>query len=180
MNGLEKEIMEQIQKGDKQAFSQLYELYADYALRVAYGVTKQKELAADAVQETFIRVYRNAPSFDTDKPFKPWFYRILLNECNRLLKKEKKVISIEEYIAHLPSEEVEEWFEYEDLHEALDALDEHNRVPILLKYLHDFSEKEIAETLDVNVNTIKSRLLKGRQKLKNSMSSFLKGGNDNE
>ena len=56
--------------------------------------------------------------------------------------------------------------EYEDLYQGIQNLDEIHRIPIILKYLQDFSEKEIAEILDLNINTLKSRLYKGRQKLK--------------
>jgi RNA polymerase sigma factor (sigma-70 family) len=53
---------------------------------VATVVTKSRANTADAVQETFIRVYDHIDRFDPAKAFKPWFYRILLNECNRLMK----------------------------------------------------------------------------------------------
>ena len=59
--------------------------------------------------------------------------------------------------------------EYEDLYNAIQDLQEINRVPIILKYLNDFSEKEIAEILDININTLKSRLYKGRNRLKKAL-----------
>jgi len=59
--------------------------------------------------------------------------------------------------------------EYEDLYRAIQTLNDALRLPIILKYLNDFSEKEIASIMGLNINTVKSRLLKGRQKLKQKM-----------
>ncbi|MED4970575.1 RNA polymerase sigma factor [Parageobacillus toebii] len=95
---MEKEIVQRIQQGDEKAFAELYHLYAEYALRVATVVTKSRANAADAVQETFIRVYDHIDRFDPAKAYKPWFYRILLNECNRLMKKQAKMVAMSDYI----------------------------------------------------------------------------------
>lgn len=173
---VEREWIEKIKKGDREAFSRIYDEFAEYALRVAFYLTKDKEIAADAVQETFIRVFKSIHQFDPARAFKPWMYRILLNECNRMLAKKQHSVSIEVVESSLSSVNATNPFEYEEIYQAIDSLDEINRVPVVLKYLHDFSEKDIAETLDTNVNTVKSRLFKGRQKLKSILSSMQKGG----
>lgn len=154
---------------DKEAFELLYHKYANYALRVASMITKDHALAADAVQEAFIRVYINIESFSTGKPFKPWFYRILINECNRLLKKGSKVSYISDYIENEKDhakEDRKDFEEYEDLYKAVEELEDIHKIPIVLKYLTGFKEVEIAQILDINVNTLKSRLYKGREKLR--------------
>ena len=84
---MEKELLEKVKNKDKKAFEELYNIYSEYALRVAFAVTKDKSNAADAVQETFIRVYKYIDGYDINKPFKTWFYNILINECNRILSK---------------------------------------------------------------------------------------------
>lgn len=164
------EIIKKIQDGNKSAFRDLYDLYFDYAIRVATVVMNNNAMyAADAVQETFIRVYQNIHLYQTDRPFKPWFYKILLNECNRILKKNSKVVSVGEFSERDQSQtelENHQFVEYEDLYDAIRELQSHNRIPIVLKYLNGFKEQEIADILEENLNTIKSRLFKGRQKLK--------------
>ncbi|WP_353963323.1 sigma-70 family RNA polymerase sigma factor [Tepidibacillus marianensis] len=66
--------------------------------------------------------------------------------------------------------------DFGDLYEAIQSLNDNYRVPIILKYLRGFSEKEIAEILDLNQNTVKTRLYKGREKLKEILTVQLKRG----
>lgn len=148
-------------------FQKLYEAHADFAIRTAIAITRNNEMAKDAVQETFIRVYRNYSSYDPDLPFEPWLYRILVNECNRLLKKEAKLSGF-----HHPDLENDPRVaepSYENLAElirTIQNLKDLYRIPLILKYIKGFSEQEIAEILDINQNTVKSRLFTGRNRLR--------------
>lgn len=178
VRNLDRELLKNIREGDQEAFAELYNKYAEYALRVAMAVTKNKMSAADAVQESFIRVYKNIHSFDIDKPFEPWFYRILINECNRIMGKNSDLILVDDFIENNLQEAVKDdhkFEEYESLYKAIESLEDNNKIPIVLKYLKGFQENEIAEILGINVNTIKSRLFKGRQKLKRVIE-MLEGG----
>ena len=168
-------LLQRIRNKDKKAFEVLYDQYADYAMRVATAVTRNSASASDAVQETFIRVYYNIDKFKSGHPFEPWLYKILINECNRILKKGSKVSYISDYIENgldISREDDHRFEEYEELYRAIGNLDSKFRVPIILKYLKGFKESEIAEIMDSNINTIKSRLLKGRQKLKKAMAGY--------
>jgi RNA polymerase sigma factor (sigma-70 family) len=169
-----------VKSGDRKAFEELYNLYADQGLRTALAITKNKSNAADAVQETFIRVYNNIKSFDETKPFKPWFYKILINECNRLLSKNSRTVLISNFFeSGLDRSKYDNYKfqEYENLYKAVENLKDINRIPIVLKYLKGFTEEEISQILDLNINTVKSRLFKGRQKLRKFLE-ILEGGNE--
>lgn len=179
---MERDVIARIKEGDKRAFEQLYNEYAEYAIRTAYAITKNNADASDAVQEAFIRVYRNIIFYDEDRPFKPWFYKILVNECNRIMKRKSKVIPIDQYLDdhYMGTQEDDYKFEkYEELYAAVQELNEINRIPIILKYLNNLSEKEIAEILDINVNTVKSRLFKGRERIKRALSKMKEGREKN-
>lgn len=180
---MEKDVIARVKEGDKRAFEQLYNEYAEYAIRTAFAITRNNADASDAVQEAFIRVYRNIMFYDEERPFKPWFYRILVNECNRIMKRRSKVIAIDQYLNedHSIGSQIDDYkFErYEELYAAIQELNEINRIPIILKYLNNFSEKEIAEILDININTVKSRLFKGREKLKQALLRMKEGRGKN-
>jgi len=166
---MDKEIIKRIREGDEEAFAELYDKYAGYPLRTATAIAKDIASASDAVQETFIRVLRGIEFYDSGKPFKPWLYKILVNECNRAFRSRKKELSLSEHGESGLQVEVYDrhpYEEYEELYAAIKELDDINRIPIVLKYLSGFSESEIAKILDININTVKSRLFKGRRKLK--------------
>jgi RNA polymerase sigma factor (sigma-70 family) len=159
-----------IQSGDKEAFRLFYEKYSDYAIRTASAITRNREMAKDAVQETFIRVYRQIGSYNPELPFEPWFYRILTNECMRLLKKDSSYSKFEHPdLENEPSLAVESFDTLSDLYDVIQSLDDAHRIPLILKYVKGFSEKEIADILGLNQNTVKSRLFKGRKRLKDQL-----------
>src|SRR5699024_3875348 len=143
--------------------------YFDYALRTAYIITQSNNHAADIVQETFIKVYRNIDRYDVSKPFKPWFYTILLNESRRYMKKQNNepiAIESEELINYLHEQHEIKVADFAELDEAFSQLSDMHRTVLVLKYMNEFTEKEIAQMLNENVNTIKSRLYKARQRMR--------------
>lgn len=174
------ELMLSVKQGDQTAFRELYDRYYEYAVRVATIVLRnQSSLALDAVQEAFIRMYRSAASFETSQSFKPWFYTILLNECKRIADKHGKLIAVgDEAMKAMETggRDQHAFEQYEELYEELQRLEEHNRIPIILKYMHDLKDQEIADTLGENLNTIKSRIFKAKQKLRQRLQTSFGGG----
>lgn len=104
-------------------------------------------------------------------PFKPWFYHILINESRRFLQKRSREgmsISSEDLLEYLHQSQ-SEGQNYDNLGMALENLPESTRTLLILKYLNAFTEKEIAEMLEINVSTVKSRLYKARNELRASL-----------
>lgn len=170
----EKKIIQNIKNGNQQAFKKLYDAYANYALRTTFAITRNNNYVTDIVQETFIRVYRSIDKFNLKQPFKPWFYRILLNESIRYMKKQKKEPTciepgqLNNYMINKQTENES----HDHLAQALDHLSETHRTVLVLKYMNEFTEKEIANLLNLNINTVKSRLYKARQKLKKALGEI--------
>lgn len=164
-----------IRTGDKESFRYFYEAYAESAIRTASAITKNREMAKDAVQETFIRVYRQINNYNPDYPFNPWFYRILTNECLRLLKKESSLSTFEHpNLENNSAISIESFDRLSILYNTIQSLDDIHRIPLILKYVQGFTEKEIADILSLNQNTLKSRLFKGRKRLKDQLNSISK------
>ncbi|MGB2871590.1 RNA polymerase sigma factor, partial [Psychrobacillus psychrotolerans] len=163
-------ILEDIRNGSRDAFKQFYDMYENYAIRTAKAITRNDEHAKDAVQEAFIRVYRNISSYNSTLPFDAWFYRILVNECYRILSKEKKNTPIDTSTMENKEQLREHSKEnLSDLYSMIQNMADIYRIPILLKYIKGFSEKEIVTILDLNQNTVKSRLFNGRNLLKTQL-----------
>ncbi len=147
---------------NKENFEAYYQKYADNALRVAAAVVGSDAAAADVVQETFLRVYLNMHKFDNTKNFEPWFYRILINECRRAYGRKYEIAELEEYqnLSQPPKTE------YDYLYEAIHKLKKSQRIPIVLRYLSGYCDKEIALILRLNLTTVKARIKRGKEKLR--------------
>ncbi len=166
------ELHKRFRKGEASAFRTLYDTYGDRALRLARVVTKDDGLAADAVQEAFLRVYRYRRRYDAGKPFSVWLNRIVVNECRRLMAKQQGLRLVTDAVQEetdVAVEDTSHYVEYQSLYRALEDLPETLRTPLVLKYCNGCKEAEIAEILDISHSAVKSRLYDGRQKLRTAM-----------
>lgn len=131
--------------------------------RMAYSHVQNASDAEDIVQEGAYRAMKNSASLKQIQYAETWVYRIMLNEMYRHMSK-NKTVAMDEFI--LEGLETEDRYENIDLKRALEQLQETDRVIIQLKYFEDRKLEEIAEILELNVSTVKSRLYRGLRKLK--------------
>ncbi|MEX2655642.1 MAG: sigma-70 family RNA polymerase sigma factor [Acidimicrobiia bacterium] len=160
------------------------------AMRMARNPTD----AEDLVQETLLKAYRAYGSFQAGTNLKAWLYRILTNTYINKYRKDKrrpteselgdvedlylyKRIGSEETAASSRSAEdrVLDGLVESDIKQAVEALPENFRVPVLLADLEGFAYKEIAEILDIPIGTVMSRLHRGRKALQASLTEFAQG-----
>lgn len=141
--------------GDHQAFAQLYDNFAADALRLAAAVTHSPDLAADAVQEAFIRVYKKGYQCKSPDKFKPWFFRIVINESKRIAKK----YSIEtELDPDCPAAAADNYDLPLAISHALGKLTWEHRSVLVLKFVMGYTENEISVILKKPLGTVKSRI----------------------
>ena len=130
---------------------------------VAKSILKNDSDCADAVQETLLKAYEKLHTLKQNQFFRTWLTRILINECNGILRKKKCVIPYEEYIQK--TREIAEK-KYTHLYMAILELPEELRILVTLYYIEGFPQKEIGEILSMREGTIKSRLSRARALLK--------------
>jgi len=147
--------------GDQRAFERLILKLENKLYRVARTVLLQDADCADAIQETLLRAWKRIPQLQDQALFEPWLMRILIRECYRLLKRNRRY---EKYIYH--EREVAADPEVSlDMRRILDTLPTHERVVLLLHYALDYGVKEISVMLRIPVGTVKSRLARARSHL---------------
>ena len=151
---------------DKQEFTQRV-LEAETSLyRVAKSIVINEGDCEDAVQEAILIAYDKISSLKNEQFFKTWLIRILINECYRLLRKRKGMVSFEEYMADK---------EYSDngidteLRNAVMELPQKIRMVIVLHYIEGYGVDEIGYMMKIPSGTVKSRLYKGRTLLRNML-----------
>ena len=169
----EQDLIRQCQNGDVQAFRHLVERYEDRIYVLACSMIGDREAAQDAAQEAFVRAYKALAKFENKSSFYTWLYRIATNVCLNFSQREQRrpdSISLEgmrekhdmSLDRFFGTEETQNDIERMDLRnqiqKVLDHLSPDHRAIVVLKDIEDLSQEEIAETLDISVGTVKSRL----------------------
>ncbi|MCJ7855228.1 sigma-70 family RNA polymerase sigma factor [Lachnospiraceae bacterium NSJ-143] len=177
-------LIKKARKGDGRAFSMLIENHERFVYNVVYRITGNQEDARDAAQEAFLKAFRNFESYDESSAFSTWLYRIAVNTAIDYLRKRKKEssISFEDYMAEEKPESVSSSVEEKVISnegvskiiEAVNSLDEEFKTVIVLRDMEGMDYKEISEITGCPVGTVKSRLSRGRGKLRSIIKSSVK------
>ncbi|CEG24377.1 RNA polymerase sigma factor SigV [Planococcus massiliensis] len=129
--------------------------------RLAYSYVKNQEDALDIVQESIKKALTSLDKIKDPNAMKSWFYKIVVRTAIDLVRKQKKVSLADDGMIDFLSAGKEDTYKDMDLHKALDELPIQYKTVIALRFFEDLKLEEIAEILDENINTIKTRLYKG-------------------
>ena len=151
--------------------------YGNELVRLAFSYVKDVETAKDLVQNTFIKCYKNIDSFRFDAQIKTWLYRITINECKDYLKSwNYKMVQVKSFINEtaksiLPSTEkkVIDKYNNDEIKDTIYSLPKVYREVVYLYYYDSLSTEEIANVLDISVNTVKTRLRRAKQRLESML-----------
>ena len=169
----------------------IIELYQDYVYTVALQMVKKKEIAEEVAQDVFIKVYQKINSYEYRAKFSTWLFTIVYRTALNYLEKKHILVAASDF--SLPDaddssiESVQNKFspqsdwqntdkvfesdhgQQQIIYKAIDSLDMKQGVVITLHYLKEFSVNEIAEIMQISVNTVKTHLFRGRENLKNTL-----------
>ncbi len=184
METIIKNRIRQIKNGDQNAFAEIVEFYKDKVFQICYRMLGNRHEAEDIAQEAFIRAYVNIHSYDLNKKFSTWLYRIATNLSIDRIRKKKPDYYLDAELAGsdgltmysqvaadvaLPEDELETMELQELIQAEILKLPDKYRSVIVLKYIEEFSLKEIGEILDLPVGTVKTRIHRGREALRNQL-----------
>lgn len=164
-------LLRAAQKGNKAAFEKLITPHLSRLYNLAYHLVQHRDDAADAVQETVIKAFRSLGGFREEADLGTWLSRILrntiLDEVKRAVRRHEEATDVLPERGEHVTEPRAERQELRDLMLGyIHALSDKLREPIILYDLEGYSYEEMAEILDINVGTVKSRLSRGRLALR--------------
>ena len=183
-------LVERCRAGDVAAFEPLVEKYRQRVWRLAYNVLRDREEAWDVAQEAFIKAFQALPTFRGQSAFYTWLYRIVMNVAadrgrargaqGRAFGTERvpeedweRVLPDPNAAAESPDAAATRTEERAKIMQALDTLSEDHRRIIMLSDLEGLSYREIAETLDIPMGTVMSRLHNARKRLRDALGPLL-------
>ncbi|MEM7048984.1 MAG: sigma-70 family RNA polymerase sigma factor [Acidobacteriota bacterium] len=168
------QIVERHRYGDDSAFEEVYAHHAEMVFNLSWRLSGNRDQASDLTQEVFLRVFRHLAKFRGGASLKTWIYRIALNHCRSELGRTRlpAVSDDEETLGRLPDprRSPEERAAAEDagrqVAKALGGLPRRFREAVVLRDLEGLTYLEIAEVTGVRVGTVRSRLARGRERLR--------------
>ncbi len=164
-------------EGEENCFNTLVQRHQEKVRNIIYITINNSDYVDDIAQDVFITVYKNLYKFRFESQFTTWLYRITVNKCKDQLRK-IKIRSI-----FTPIKDNEEQLGYtsnpqeskdisEIVRDAISQLPEKLRIPLILKDLEGLSYQEIAESVQCELGTVKSRIFRAREGLKNILKPF--------
>ena len=163
-------LLESCRRGDVAAFERLYALHGDRMKSVARNLLGRESDAEDAVQETFLKVYRGAASFRGGAALSTWMYRILVNSCYDLLRRRQRraedpLDSPEEVAREAASAGAGDHPLRLAIEQSLAKLAPRQRTVFLLAAVEGFSHREVAEVMDVSEGASRTLLFEAKRRL---------------
>lgn len=169
--------IERVKGGDKDAYGLIVKRYMRRAYFTALGWVGEPEDARDVSQQAFINAYRYIKSFEDGRPFYPWFYRILLNECKKFLARRKRSPEVPlEWARSASADEVDLARRAQikaAVSRAVSGLPDPQREVITLRYFQELSYQEIAEAVGCPLGTVMSRLYYAKRRLRKELERIL-------
>ena len=169
----EQEIIKKVKKGDLDAFGLIIQDYQSSVFNVCYRILGNPQEAEDLTQEAFLRAYRQIARFDSKRPFGPWMRTLAANLCyNHLNKARLNRVPLEDErdkikgdSRYSPEGALEINQEHRALYQAIWKLPKTQRIALELRHFQGLSYREMAEVMKLPLNTVRSHLYRGRQKL---------------
>jgi RNA polymerase sigma-70 factor (ECF subfamily) len=175
-------LVERMKKNDREAFVTLTKMYQRSVYHLAYGFFRNQEDALDVVQETFFRCHQKIHLYQPGRSFKNWLLQIAKNMCIDYYRKNQK--NDKEFNSGTPLDDIpvaaDNGRDKENqsqlnavFSKCLDDLTPKQRLVFVLKHYHQMKYKEIAQTLDIAVGTVKSLNFKAVNKMRELISPYI-------
>lgn len=184
MEAVIKKRIRQVIKGDQDAFGEIVEIYKNSVYQLCYRMIGNQHEAEDLAQEAFLRAYVNIKSFNQELKFSTWLFRIATNLCIDRIRKKKPDYYLDAEVSGtegltmysqipsstpLPESQLESLELHETVQKEILKLPEKYRTVIVLKYIEELSLNEISEILDLPLGTVKTRIHRGREALRQQL-----------
>src|SRR6267378_2609675 len=171
------QLIRQATGGDLEAFEELVRRLQRRVYGFAYQHLRDLDEAYDLTQEIFVKLYRNLARYDAERPFEPWFWKLAANTTINYRRKRVPLPTDQAVDQGLAGAASPALAHDPVLVDALAQLDPAYRLPILLHYYADLPLDQVAQSLNLTVPAIKSRLHRARALLRNALAESEEGGN---
>jgi len=174
MQALNNDIIIKAAKGDIKSFEAIYRQYSGFVYNIALRIMRNKQDADEITQEVFIKLFHKLAAFKFESSFKTWIYRVAvnaaLNYAKKLNRENKRMVELDENLFRAERSgsvdvNIENKHNEHVVNRLLAFISPEQRTCIVLRHIEGLSYEEISEVLKVNINTVRTRLKRAREKL---------------
>lgn len=173
----EKELLDDIKKGDRGALHQLYSRYVGYAMAVGLRYVPDRDNLNDVIQDSFVKILSSVNRFEYrgEGSLKGWILRIVSNEAINFIKQKTKFSFVDEFPDEIEEQEPDvDKVPPQILNQIISELPDGYRMVLNLYVFEQKSHKEIAEMLDIKESTSASQYLRAKKLLASKINNYLK------
>jgi len=167
------------QRGDQEAFRQIYEAYHKKIYRLIYRYCNDPEETLDLTQEVFIRVYKGISNFRSECSFETWIYQIAINTVTSAMRKSKPYESLN-HLQTDKSEQADVYLEIQELEQhierSISILPESLRMAFILTAVEHLPYAEVEKILGISIEAVRMRVSRARQLLRESLQPYINEG----
>ncbi|QCX38299.1 sigma-70 family RNA polymerase sigma factor [Aureibaculum algae] len=167
---LHRDLIKKCKKNNCKAQMKVYDLYCDAMFKTAFNFMKDKALAEDMMQESFIKAFQKLNQFNESVAFGAWLKKIVINQCLDYLKRRKlTIVEINENHLQLSDEDnwkVQSSISIDQVYYAIEQLAENYKITLKLFLLEGYDHQEIAQILNITEVASRSQLFRAKNKLK--------------
>jgi RNA polymerase sigma-70 factor (ECF subfamily) len=162
---MDREVLERFRIGDEAAVKAVYDRFGGPVFAVAMSILGDRGLAADATQQTFIKAWRAASTYDPERSFGPWIYAIARRTAIDVYRKQARSVPTDDVDVAVFPPGLETAWEVFEVRAALDRLPDEERQVVKLSHFDGMTHMQIAAELDIPVGTVKSRSFRAHRRL---------------
>ena len=181
----DRNAISRIKQGDISALDVLVKRYQVQAVHAAYAIVYDRALAEDLAQTAFVKVAERIHQFDEERPFAPWFFRIVVNDAIKAARKQKIIVSLDK-ASDAPTRQLAKWLiepnirpeqmlEQQEMRQnilkAIQSLSPEQRAVVVMRYFLEMSEADMVIKMDRPLSTVKWWLREARNRLRSLISS---------
>ena len=181
-------LIQQIVKGNQQAFKEIYDIFHVKVFNTAMGYIQNNEEAEEVTQDVFVEIFRSAHKFKGNALVSTWIYRITVNKCLDFLRykqRKKRAVWLKRFLGFSDNEQerdipdfvhpgilLEQKENAQLLFKVIDTLAEKQKTAFILTYVEDLPQKEVAEIMEISVKAVESLLQRAKTNLRKKLDKY--------
>ena len=162
---MDRDILERFRSGEEGAVKAVYEEFSGPVFAISMSILRDRGLAADATQQTFVKAWKAASTYDIDRELGPWLYAIARRTAIDIYRKESRSVASEDVDVQALPPSLDLIWEMFEVRRALEKLSDEERQVVKLSHFEGLTHAEIAEHMGIPLGTVKSRSHRAHRRL---------------